>query len=93
MRHNLVISDEAEGDIEQAYLWYEQQQNGLGDEFLLEVEKCFTDISSASLSFGFRKKNIRGCLVGRFPYIIFFFVEDRYVKVISVFHCHRKPFL
>ena len=36
----VIISTEAESDLNQAYLWYEKQIEGLGGEFLLCVDAC-----------------------------------------------------
>ena len=37
---NLVILPEAEQDAAQAYSWYEEQDPGLGEEFLRCVDAC-----------------------------------------------------
>lgn len=38
MNTRLVIRPEAERDVQEAYLWYEKQREGLGEDFLLCVE-------------------------------------------------------
>jgi hypothetical protein len=38
MAVELVIAPEAESDIEEAYLWYEDRRVGLGEEFLGSVD-------------------------------------------------------
>ena len=91
MLYSISLSTEAEEDILYAYLWYEQQRHGLGDEFNSALEDSFSSIALTPDAFGFRKKNVRGCLVKRFPYLILFFIEGRYVRIVSVFHTHRKP--
>ena len=40
----LVIAPEAESDIAEAYLWYEDRRAGLGEEFLSSVEACLESI-------------------------------------------------
>ena len=37
MAYRLVLNPEAEGDIEEAYNWYEDQKPGLGEELLDEL--------------------------------------------------------
>lgn len=37
---NLIILPEAELDVAQAYVWYEQHESGLGEEFLRCVDAC-----------------------------------------------------
>ena len=91
MLYNITLSLEAEDDILNAYLWYEQQRPGLGKEFTDALEHSFLSIQSNPETYGFRKKNVRGHLVKRFPYLILFLIEGIDVRVISIFHTHRRP--
>ncbi len=38
MNYKLIVRPEAEAELEDAYLWYEQQIVGLGSQFLLSVD-------------------------------------------------------
>jgi hypothetical protein len=40
----LVIAPEAELDIAEAYVWYEDRKAGLGEEFLTSVDACLESI-------------------------------------------------
>ena len=91
MLYNITFSEEAEEDIFSAYVWYEQQRAGLGDEFKNAVKEAASSIQSNPLLYGFRKKNIRGCNVKRFPYLILFFVERYNIRVIYISHTSKKP--
>lgn len=53
MPNNLIIRDEANEDMAQAYLYYEKIQNGLGERFLSEVSELFNAISENPHYFGF----------------------------------------
>ncbi|MEH2421314.1 MAG: hypothetical protein V7K48_10420 [Nostoc sp.] len=37
---NLIILPEAEEDVAQAFIWYEEQELGLDEEFLRCVDAC-----------------------------------------------------
>jgi len=91
MQYSITFSEEAEEDIFSAYLWYEQQREGLGHEFKNAVKNASLSIQSNPLFYSFRSENIRGCKTKRFPYLILFFVEGNNILVISVFHDSRKP--
>ncbi len=91
MQYNISLSEEAEEDISVAYSWYEQQKNDLGYEFTIAVEAAFSSICSGPEAYSFRKKNVRGCIVKGFPYLILFSIERYSIIVLSVFHMHRKP--
>jgi len=91
MQYNLTLSQEAEDAVYNAKEWYEQQRQGLGVEFLVAIDNAFLSIQSNPLFYGFRKKNIRGYSVQRFPYVIFFSVKRGNIHVISFLHTSQKP--
>jgi len=90
MPYNITFSQDAEEDIFSAYVWYEQQRVGLGDEFKNAVKEAAAAIQSNPLLYGFRKKNIRGCNVKRFPYLILFLIETHNIRVIYISHTGKK---
>ncbi len=45
MTYKLEISGEADEDIFEAYSWYEQQSQGLGERFIGELEVLFHKIT------------------------------------------------
>lgn len=47
MNWGLLIKPLAEGDIHKAQAWYERQREGLGDEFLQEIEESLTRVCQA----------------------------------------------
>ena len=91
MPYNFAVSQQAEEAIYDAGQWYEQQKKGLGEDFLIAVDDAFLSIKSNPLLYGFRKKNIRGYRMRRFPYKILFLVNKEEILVISVLHTSRKP--
>ncbi|HEX8521436.1 MAG TPA: type II toxin-antitoxin system RelE/ParE family toxin [Tepidisphaeraceae bacterium] len=93
MKRSLFIEPEAEADITNARLWYEQQRSGLGDEFLLSLEASFEAITMRPNSFPSVRKGVRRALTPRFPYLVLF-VESRReasIFVVGVFHTSRNP--
>lgn len=44
--YNLDVLANAESDIETAFIWYEEQEKGLGNRFLNEVENVFQYIEN-----------------------------------------------
>lgn len=88
--YNIVVSVRAEKHVNAAYDWYEQQREGLGDEFLSVVEVALFSIQAHPLLYGFRSKKVRGCIVKGFPYIILFYVRGANIRVVAVFHMSKK---
>lgn len=91
MSFSLIIRKRAEGHIAGAFDWYEQQRPQLGSEFLLSVEAALHLIGTSPHLFQTRYKNIRIALTARFPYGIFYFIEENRIVVIAVFHLSRNP--
>ena len=82
---------EAASDMEAAFWWYEQQQSGLGQEFLKNLDVAFREAADRPLSFPLVVRRTRKVVVRRFPYLVFFAVEGERVLVTGVFHAHRDP--
>lgn len=58
MVYNIRISDEAESDVLHSYRWYEEQKEGLGEDFLVVIDAGLLTISANPMIFQIRlKKN------------------------------------
>ncbi|MEL6535547.1 MAG: type II toxin-antitoxin system RelE/ParE family toxin [Bacteroidota bacterium] len=90
-QHNLQLTPEAELDIDDAYNWYEDQQDGLGERFLEHIENAFQQIAKNSLVFRYWHPSFRGYVLPTFPYVILYRATKDEVQVVSVFHTSRDP--
>ena len=91
MMYTLILSKETEKDIQLAYRWYEEQSNGLGDKFIQSLEKAIISIQTNPQFYSYRKRNIRGCIIKGFPYVILFYITGSdNIRVKAVFHTSRK---
>ena len=50
MSYRLLIRPEAELDIEEAFLWYEERSRGLGSEFIRAVDASLSEIQRHPLA-------------------------------------------
>lgn len=92
MKKPLIVREEAEADISEAYQWYEQQVRGLGGEFLLSVDAVMDSIErNLHLYPVVHRGIIRRALTRRFPYGVFFVEGEGSVSVIAVAHAKRNP--
>lgn len=91
MRYYLTIREEANHEIRESYLWYEEQLPGLGEDFLTAVEGCLKRIAKNPEGFQRKYKDFRSALVTRFPFAIFFELSKKEITVYSVFHTSREP--
>jgi plasmid stabilization system protein ParE len=87
----VIIRIEAEVDITDAAIHYQNQQSGLGHDFLAEVEAAIA--SAAQNPFRYpclrRKPEVRRVLITRFPYRVFFIRQPDSIVVFRVLHSAR----
>jgi plasmid stabilization system protein ParE len=81
----------AQTELDDAFSWYEEQAVGLGYEFLDELDRSLRLIATFPQLQPLVDKNVRRCLVNRFPYGIFFGLTDDKIIVVAVAHLKRKP--
>ena len=86
MAVNLVLGEEAEKDLDEAYAWYERQRASLGEEFLSSVDACLHHICRTPTAQPIVFENFRRALVRRFPYAVFYEHADEIVAVYGVIH-------
>lgn len=87
----LVVEPAALLDLEEASTWYDEQRFGLGDEFITQVGRVFTQIEETPLHYPVERGDVRKALVARFPYIVLFVNLPELISVIAVFHERRDP--
>jgi len=89
---NLVISKLAFKEIENGKEYYNLQQANLGNRFKKDVQNTVDSIVSFPKLYPFIIDNIQKVVLHRFPYSIFYVVEEDTILILSVSHQHRKPF-
>jgi hypothetical protein len=67
MAARLVLTLEVKQDIAEAYLWYQSQRSGLGEEFVRSVEDCLDTIQRRPKLSAPVYQDYRRALVRRFP--------------------------
>jgi hypothetical protein len=85
------IEATARDDLVEAYRFYEDRQEGLGDYFLACL---YSDIESLKIFGGIHRKEYRSlhrALSQKFPFAIYYVVERDGVVVKAVLDCRREP--
>jgi len=88
---DVIFSELAKLELEDAELYYEFQQEGLGKRFKLSIKEGITRILQFPMSWPFEKDEIRKCILARFPYKILYSIEEDHIFIIAIAHTHRKP--
>jgi len=91
LNYTIHIRPDAEIDIEEAAIWYEKQREGLGNEFLDEVQATLDIIEENPYLYAVVHRNTHRALIHRFPFGIFYRIEHNLLIVIAVLHGSRHP--
>ena len=86
----VLVLEEAITDLADGYRFYEGQANGLGEYFL---DSLWSDIQSLRLSGGIHliHNGYHRLLAKRFPYAVYYRVEDGVALVRAILDCRRDP--
>ena len=87
----LQYTDRSKDDIDLAFRWYELQRRGLGFEFLDCIEISLNNIISFPEMYEISHSNFRRCVIRRFPFSIFYTIENDKIIIHSVFDNRQDP--
>jgi len=91
MTYALRFQPEVEGDVRSGRAWYEGKSRGLGDELLRMFYASCEELPRNPHLYPQVHRDFRRCLLRRFPYAIYFTIEEDIVVVFGLFHCARDP--
>ena len=91
MSHTLIVRSVAEKDIWKSAEYYEEQVVGLGKEFIMCVDAAMNSIERTPHIYPPHYKSYRRILIRRFPFGVFYIVDDKVVSVIKVFNLKQSP--
>jgi plasmid stabilization system protein ParE len=91
MTYSLRFLPEVEEDVIAGYVWYEEKSKGLGEDFLRIFYASAIEISRSPLIYPKVYEEFRRRLLRRFPYAVYFTIENSEITVFGLFHCARDP--
>ena len=75
-----------------AALWYDEQQPGLGDEFLDEVEAVINALVDHALLYSIRFADVRCARLRRFKrYGVYYLIRGSEIILVAIHHGSRDP--
>ena len=87
----IYITSDALEDLNAGYLFYEAQENGLGEYF---SDSLKSDIEGLKVTGGVHRlafRNYRRALSRIFPYAIYYSMEGQIVTIWAIIDCRRHP--
>jgi plasmid stabilization system protein ParE len=87
----ITFHEKAYQELQDTAQYYENITPGLGHLFLLATEQSLDEIASYPLAFQQVDTTVRHKNLHRFPYRLFYVVENSRLKILAVAHHKRKP--
>jgi plasmid stabilization system protein ParE len=93
MEYELFLTPRAERDLEEAFLWYNSQQKGLGKRFIVYIENYFLRIITYPYHYPKKRPPYREVYSKKFPYIIVYKINEAKKSIIiyRVFNTYLSP--
>ncbi len=91
MNYTIIVQVEALQDLREAWTYYEGQQNGLGQKFILAFREESLRIEKNPLIFQKIYNDKRRAVIKQFNYNIIYQVEESIVRISAVIHGSRHP--
>ncbi|MBV6644753.1 MAG: type II toxin-antitoxin system RelE/ParE family toxin [Cyclobacteriaceae bacterium] len=93
MSYSIEITEAAEDDIREAFLWYEDQKDSLGSLFEDRISKAIESIQSNPLKTQIQYGSIRVFFLEKFHFGIHFQADEKEksILIVGVIHTSRNP--
>jgi toxin ParE1/3/4 len=94
MTYTINLTPPAIEDIQTAMDYYNSHSPNLGYRFTDEVDNSLQAIAKLPEAYGYRYKNVRAKLLYKFPFLIFFIIDDKkfIVEVLRIFNTSLEPY-
>lgn len=92
MAFKVIVSPRAQKEIETSIDFYIERSENAPKDFILALEKAYESLSINPF-YALRYKNVRSLKLAKFPFSLFFTINEdqQLVQVLSCFHNKRNP--
>jgi toxin ParE1/3/4 len=88
----VIIHSEAIEELDGAVSYYEDQNVGLGLDFLAEVEQTLSKIQqNPNLGAVYKVTGLRRYVIQRFPFLVFYAEFEEFIWIVAIAHGKRRP--
>ncbi len=88
---NLIFHPDIEYEVRASYEWYQKQADGLGEDFLSELETAYQAIVELPDTWPNFEKGFRRFLLSKFPFSVIYRFSKKTIFIVAVMHNSRKP--
>ncbi|HMF31401.1 MAG TPA: type II toxin-antitoxin system RelE/ParE family toxin [Candidatus Lokiarchaeia archaeon] len=89
--NQIAFLPDAEEEMNAAARFYDLQVDGLGEDFLSELQFALQSIQKFPYRWSIFEEDFRKYRLKKFPYNIFYSVSEDQIIIIAVAHQKRKP--
>lgn len=86
-----LMRREAQEELRRAAAWYEEHRVGLGGSFLDDFLGVIEQMENNPKLYAEIEVGLRRAILTRFPYAIFYSVEQTHIQILALKHCHGDP--
>ena len=92
-KFSIILSSRAQKEVDKAWEWYEDKQEGLGDRFIKNLISRLQLIKTYPERYPTRYKSYKEAIVPVFPFLIIYRINRRkyLVRIVSIFHTSLNP--
>lgn len=88
---HLIYHPHAETELVESAQYYEQQMDGLGAEFLDEIDTAISTIQEAPTRWAIVESDVRRYILSRFPFAIYYRTLPDTLRILAIKHHSRHP--
>jgi plasmid stabilization system protein ParE len=90
-QYSIELSKESETDFDDSFDYYAKQSKTVANNFYQHVNTSLGIIVENPKAFQNVYKNVRRYVMSKFPFVIYYRIENIVVQVIAIFHTSRNP--
>ena len=87
----IIFHPDIEYEVKSSYTWYQKQAEGLGEDFLTELETGYEAIIELPNTWPKFQQEFRRFLLSKFPFSIIYQFNGKIIFIVAVMHNSRKP--
>ena len=88
---SIELSDDAEIDLKSSFEYYFYEDSQVADSFFKQINISFEKIKQDPEMFPIVYGSIRKYVLKKFPFVIYYRIDNVIVQIIAIFHTSRNP--
>jgi plasmid stabilization system protein ParE len=87
----IVLGDEAQADALDAFRFYEERREGLGERFRDHLDIALSRIQETPELYPIVHRDLRRTLIERFPYVVLYRLYPGVIFIVAIMHAKQSP--